>query len=108
MSSKSGPRRVHMSPLLFALYIEQLCRGILNSSIAGVQIAGEEVKDLAYADDIAIICASKDHVISALILVDDFYNISEAQLNKAKSVGTWLGLSGRCPNTSLALTSRRQ
>lgn len=65
-SAKIDPTRV--LPLLFAFYVKSLCHRILSSYfISGIEITGAEVKVLVYANDIAIICASKHQTMSALI-----------------------------------------
>lgn len=74
-----------LSPLLFALYLELLCRAVLGSPfISRAKIAEEEVKVLVYADDIAILCSSKEQSRIALDLVDDYCSTSGASLNRHK------------------------
>lgn len=81
-----------MSPTLFSLYLEPLCRAIVASeTIKGMTLAHEEVKLLAFADDVALICRNVEQVTEAFALVQRFCASSGAQVNVKKSKGTWLG-----------------
>lgn len=51
---RSGSQGCPMSPVLFALYLEPLCRMIVASdTISGLVLGDEELRVLAYADDVA-------------------------------------------------------
>uniref|UniRef100_A0A4D5RIU9 Putative tick transposon n=1 Tax=Ixodes scapularis TaxID=6945 RepID=A0A4D5RIU9_IXOSC len=81
-----------MSPLLFALYLEPLCRSIMTDvNICGVNLGSEPTKILAYADDVALICSSKLELELALNHIKNFCKISGAAMNTSKSTGSWLG-----------------
>lgn len=81
-----------MSPLLFALYLEPLCLSILNcSSVRGFNVFGNEVKVLAYADDIAFFCKDKPSIDKTLSIIEEFGSVSGARMNNTKSSGLWFG-----------------
>ncbi|KAM7282189.1 hypothetical protein ISCGN_002339 [Ixodes scapularis] len=82
-----------LSPILFALQLEPLCRAISeDQSISGLQLGdGKDVSVLAFADDVAIICSSKKQVEAVLQHVDVYTAASGAEINQEKSMGAWLG-----------------
>lgn len=81
-----------MSPLLFALYLEPLCKIIMaDENIQGVNLGTGPTKILAYADDVAIVCSSKRELELAVKHLSDFSNASGAVMNMSKSTGAWLG-----------------
>lgn len=81
-----------MSPILFALYLEPLCKAILSDvSIRGANLADSSVKLLAYADDVSIVCSSRRELVSALAHINNFCSVSGAEMNVKKSSGTWMG-----------------
>ncbi|KAM7294320.1 hypothetical protein ISCGN_023826 [Ixodes scapularis] len=82
-----------LSPILFALQLEPLCRAISeDQSISGLQLEdGKDVSVLAFADDVAIICSSKKQVEAVLQHVDVYTAASGAEINPEKSMGAWLG-----------------
>lgn len=87
-----------LSPLLFALYLEPLCISILKcSDIHGFNILGNELKVLAYADDLAFFCSDKPSIDKVLSLTEKFGMASSAQINWSKSSGLWFGLWGCTP-----------
>lgn len=60
-----------MSPILFALYIEPLCRmAIASKSIRGLVLGDEELKVLAYADDVAFVCTSREQAGEVVALAE--------------------------------------
>lgn len=62
-----------MSPVLFALYLEPLCRTILNdSNITGFSFADTSLKVLAYADDLTLVGASREEIRQGVQHVLDF------------------------------------
>lgn len=81
-----------LSPLLFCVYIETLCRSILqNDAIQGFRLHASEVKLLAYADDVALFCENKESVIEAVRVVKQFSDISGSPVNWGKCLGFWHG-----------------
>lgn len=82
-----------LSPILFALQLEPLCRAIsADQSTRGLKLGDEEdVSVLAFADDVAIICSSKRQVEAVLQHVEAFTAASGAEINPAKSLCAWLG-----------------
>lgn len=93
-----------LSPILFSLYIEPLCRKLLNTTtIKGLCMGREEIKVMAYADDIALICTSQLQVIEAFEVVKRFTQVSGAKVNILKSEGAWLGNWRTTPSTFLGM-----
>ncbi|KAM7288195.1 hypothetical protein ISCGN_028463 [Ixodes scapularis] len=88
-----------LSPILFALQLEPLCRAISeDQSIRGLQLGdGKDVSVLAFADDVAFICSSKKQVEAVLQHVDVYTAASGAEINPEKSMGAWLGCWATTP-----------
>lgn len=81
-----------LSPMLFALYLEPLCRSLLtNPTITGFRLGETETKVIAYADDVAVLCSSQEQVELVLGELRLFAGFSGAVLNQRKSQGSWLG-----------------
>lgn len=79
-----------MSPLLFALYLEPLCRKIIQSSrINGFVLEATEVKVLAYADDVAVFCIDQLSVTNTLSLTKEFCEVTGSSVNLDKCNGIW-------------------
>ncbi|XP_064481691.1 uncharacterized protein LOC135394724 [Ornithodoros turicata] len=93
-----------ISPTLFALYLEPLCRHIIeDETIQGTKVAQEEIKLLAFADDAAIICTEVTHVERALEIIRHFCEVSGATLNLDKTKGCWLGEWAKKPENLLGI-----
>jgi hypothetical protein len=59
-----------LSPLLFNIFIESLSRHLATAGdVHGVTVAGVHLRDLKYADDVAILCASPQQVQRAIVAV---------------------------------------
>lgn len=72
-------------PILFALCLEPLCCIVTeHPEISGLRIGDDVTKVLAYADDAAVVCSSKQEVKLVLGLAKTFCAFSGAQLNKNK------------------------
>lgn len=81
-----------LSPILFSLYLEPVCRKIINDNrIQGVSLARNATKILAYADDVTVVAASRHEVVLAVQHLLDFCEVSGAEMNHEKSTGAWLG-----------------
>lgn len=81
-----------LSPLLFAAYLEPLCKAIQNNErITGFRLQSTQVKILAYADDIAIFCSNRNSICEAVAVVESFCKCTGAQINWEKSYGFWHG-----------------
>lgn len=88
-----------MSPLLFDLYLEPLCRNIItNNEIQGFRLHSCEVKLLAYADDLVLVCTNKPSIENAMLCVSNFCAVSGAAVNNDKSSGSWCGEWGTTPS----------
>lgn len=81
-----------LSALLFAIYLEPFCLKIKNSErISGFKFFETEVKVLAYADDIAIICSDKESVREAVKEAGQFCKLTGSAISWNKSFGFWHG-----------------
>lgn len=81
-----------MSPLLFPLYLEPLCVVVKNCSLVrGYRLLAEEVKVLAYADDVTYFCEDKRSVEHALWLTQEFYGATGTLVNTETSTGLRYG-----------------
>lgn len=89
-----------LSPLLFALFLEPLCRKVISSAgIKGFRLQACEVRVLAYADDIAFFAVDGESVNSLLRITERFCDTSGSLMNKDKSVGLWHGNWDHTPNS---------
>ena len=73
-----------LSPTLFSLYINDLLTDIKNAS-CGVDIDGENVSVLAYADDIVVLSDSPHKLERMLEILDSWCNKWKLKINGAKS-----------------------
>lgn len=81
-----------LSPLLFNIYLEPLCRNIINDKdIQGFRLHACEVKLLV------LICSNKPSIVTAMSHVDDYCPVSGALVKKDKSSGSWCGEWGTTP-----------
>lgn len=97
--SSSVKQGCPMSPLLFSLYLEPMCLHIIQShNIHGFRLLENEVKVLAYADDIAFFCTDKPSIERIVDAVEQFGSVSGAQVNYSKSSGLWFGSWGSTPD----------
>lgn len=91
-----------LSPILFAIYLEPLCRAIImDDNIRGVKVGIASAKLLAYADDVSVVCSSQKEMVIALKHVNEFCVVSGAEMNPKKSAGSWLGPWPSKPETFL-------
>lgn len=69
-----------------------LCLNISTCmNIHGYSMLGNEIKVLAYADDVAFFCVEKRSVELALSATEDFCDASGAAVNMNKCGGFWFG-----------------
>ena len=92
-----------MSPLLFLLAIEIFNIKIRNSNVKGIVFCDEEIKILAYADDITAILPSINDAKFLLHHLDEFRAVSGLQTNKEKCEGLWLGKYRNCKEKPLGI-----
>ncbi|MDD9361605.1 MAG: reverse transcriptase domain-containing protein, partial [Anaplasma sp.] len=96
--SRSVRQGCPLSPLLFNIYLEPLCRDIINDQkVQGFRLHACEVKLLAYADDLVLICSDKPSIVNAMSLVTDYCAVSGASVNRDKCSGSWCGVWGTTP-----------
>lgn len=89
-----------LSPLLFDLYLEPLCRLVISRhDIVGFHIQNTVVKVVAYADDIAFFVRDKRSVENVFQQVALFCEASGADVNQEKSLGVWYGQWGTTPDS---------
>ena len=61
-----------LSPCLFNLYAEYIMRNAsLDEAQAGIKIAGRNINNLRYADDIALMAESEEELTSLLMTVEE-------------------------------------
>lgn len=81
-----------LSPALFALYLEPLCRSLLaDDKIRGDVLGDAQTKALSYADDVALAYSSREEMTRALHHMQVFESFLVAELNWKKTLGAWLG-----------------
>ena len=63
-------KAVYLSPCLFNFYAEYIMRNAgLDEAQAGIKIAGRNIKNLRYADDITLMAESEEELNSLLVKV---------------------------------------
>lgn len=82
-----------MSPLLFNLYLELFCLGVLRSKeCRGFRLENEEIQIMSYVDDIALFCSGKPAIRAATTLAKKiFSDATRAAINLSKCRGFWHG-----------------
>jgi exonuclease III len=83
-----------LSPLLYNLCLEPLLiKFRQDNQIHGIPIPGEqeEVRVIAFADDVALVVTDESSVRKILVLTECFESASGTKLNRNKSFGIWLG-----------------
>ena len=75
-----------LSPCLFNLYAEYIMRNArLDEAQAEIQIAGENISNLRYADDTTLMAESKEELKSLLIKVKEESEKASLKLNSQKT-----------------------
>ena len=75
-----------LSPCLFNLYAEYIMRNTgLDEAQAGIKIAGRNINNLRYADDITLMAESEEELKSFLMKVKEESGKSGLKLNIQKS-----------------------
>jgi hypothetical protein len=81
-----------LSPYIFTLCVELLaCKIRQDNAIKGIQVLGEEVKVLQYADDTNGLVADIKSAKAFLDTISEFGIYSGLKINKEKSEAMWLG-----------------
>ena len=81
-----------LSPALFIIALETLLIAIrCNSHIHGFKIGSEQVKSIAFADDLTCPLADENSVTILFNLLERFHNVSGLKNNKEKTEVIWLG-----------------
>ena len=87
-----------MSPCLFSFYAEYIMRNAhgLEETQAGIKIAGRNIKNLRYADDITLMSESEEELKSLLIKVKEEskklglkLNIQKTMIMASGSIPSW-------------------
>ena len=75
-----------LSPSLFNLYAEYIMRNAgLDEAQAGIKIAGKNINNLRYADDITLMAESKEELKSLLMKVKEKSEKVDLKLNIQKT-----------------------
>ena len=76
-----------LSPYLFILSAEVLATAIRNNTkVKGISVNNEEIKISQYADDTTLILdGSRESLLAALKMLDDFSKVSGLRLNDKKT-----------------------
>ena len=82
-----------LSPYLFVLGVEILAEKIRkNETIKGITVSENEIKISQYADDTTLILdGSKESLICALQVLENFSLVSGLKLNNRKTEALWIG-----------------
>ena len=82
-----------LSPYLFVLGVEILAEKIRkNETIKGITVSENEIKVSQYADDTTFILhGSKESLICALQVLENFILVSGLKLNNRKTEALWIG-----------------
>jgi hypothetical protein len=83
-----------LSALLFVLSLEILaCKIRQSPNVKGIKLPGceEELCIAQYADDNTLFCSNEESITGALMLVDEFLQISGLYLNWNKTEGIYIG-----------------
>ena len=80
-----------LSPCLFNLYAEYIMRNAgLEETQAGIKIAGRNINNLRYADDITLMAESEEELKSLLMKVKEESEKVGLKLNRVKNIhGIW-------------------
>ena len=86
-----------LSPCLFNLYIEHIMRNaMLDESQAGIKIAGRNISNLRYTDDIILMVISEDELKSLLMKVKEEsekaglkFKIQKIKITTSSPISSW-------------------
>lgn len=88
-----------LSPLLFAIYLEPFCLGLLATPrIRGYTFLSSEIRVLAYADDIAVFCTDKKSVEEVVKIAIAFCTATGSAISWPKCLGFWHGIWESTPD----------
>ena len=91
-----GPSRLYMVTLLILLYAEYIIQNAgLDEAQAGIKIAGRNMNNLRYADDITLMAESQEELKSLLMKVKEEREQGGLKLNIQKTK-----IMASSPNTS--------
>lgn len=80
------------SALLFAIYLEPFCLSIIqNSNVHGFRLQSTEVKILAYADDVAVLCQDRHSIREVVHTAKQFCSMTGSMINWDKTTAFWYG-----------------
>ena len=81
-----------LSPYLFILAVELLaCKIRQDEEIHGITIFRKEFKIGQFADDTTLFCSDTNTVQRAIVVLNDFGDLSGLRLNPLKTKAMWLG-----------------
>ncbi|XP_006821779.1 uncharacterized protein LOC102807742 [Saccoglossus kowalevskii] len=81
-----------LSPALFILVLETLLISIRgNRNTAGITIAGKEVKESAFADDMTCFLSNSESVDNLMQVLKKFHECRGLKINRDKTEAVWLG-----------------
>ena len=82
-----------LSPYLFFLGVEILAEKIRkNETIKGITVSENEIKVSQYADDTTLVLdGSKESLVCALQVLENFSVVSGLKLNNRKTEALWIG-----------------
>ena len=96
-TGKGGHQGCMLSPCLFNFYAEHITRNAgLDEAQAGINIAGRNINNLRYADDITLMAESKEELKSLLMKVKEEsekvglkFNIQKTKIMESGPITSW-------------------
>lgn len=101
LRSDDGSGKVAPWHLFFSVYLEPFCLSIINShNVRGYKLYSSEVKILAYADDVAVICEDKQSISAVVQKSKMFGKHTGSLINGANALDFGMA-TGRARNKRL-------
>ena len=83
-----------ISPRLFSLYIKDFEENLIGRGAPILELSSASVRTLLFADDIALVAESKEHLQQLLDLASSYFRNKKLVLNVKKSVAMMFRKSG--------------